>query len=206
MAVDKLIDSGQLDSDLEDIADAIRAKDGSSSQLAFPLGFVNAISNIPSGGGSGNLVSGTFKGTTSGVLSISLPYTGNGYPLAIAIYVKDGVDNANCDYYDVVQRYAHKSCIGVKSITSTSPDFTQANVTANIAQFLTCYKGSTSDATVYGTASGNSVMYGTGNPYGTSVLGSVVFSSSTNLKVYVTSSDRGFMKDIEYEYFVLYSS
>lgn len=52
MAVDKLVDSGQLDSDLEDIADAIRAKGGTSAQLAFPNGFVSAIENIPSGGGT----------------------------------------------------------------------------------------------------------------------------------------------------------
>ena len=52
MAVDKLVDSGQLDSDLEDIADAIRAKGGTSAQLAFPSGFVSAIEAIPSGGGT----------------------------------------------------------------------------------------------------------------------------------------------------------
>ena len=38
-------------SDLTDIADAIRAKSGGSSQLAFPAGFVSEIQAIPSGGG-----------------------------------------------------------------------------------------------------------------------------------------------------------
>lgn len=51
MALDKLVDSGQLDSDLEDVADAIRAKGGTSASLAFPAGFVQAIADIPSGGG-----------------------------------------------------------------------------------------------------------------------------------------------------------
>lgn len=50
MAVDKLVDSTQLDSDLTSVANAIRAKSGGSSQLAFPAGFVNEIGNIPSGG------------------------------------------------------------------------------------------------------------------------------------------------------------
>ena len=49
MSVDKLVDSTQLDSDLTSVADAIRAKSGGSSQLAFPAGFVSEIGNIPSG-------------------------------------------------------------------------------------------------------------------------------------------------------------
>lgn len=51
MALDKLVDSTQLDSDLSSIADAIRAKSGGSNQLAFPAGFVSEIQAIPSGGG-----------------------------------------------------------------------------------------------------------------------------------------------------------
>lgn len=51
MAVDKLVDSTQLDSDLTSVANAIRIKGGTSGNLAFPNGFVSAIQNIPSGGG-----------------------------------------------------------------------------------------------------------------------------------------------------------
>lgn len=51
MSVDKLVDSTQLDADLTSVANAIRAKSGGSSQLAFPAGFVSEIQAIPSGGG-----------------------------------------------------------------------------------------------------------------------------------------------------------
>lgn len=51
MALDKLVDSTQLDADLTSVADAIRAKSGGSSQLAFPADFVSEIQAIPSGGG-----------------------------------------------------------------------------------------------------------------------------------------------------------
>lgn len=51
MAVDKLVDSAQLDSDLTSVANAIRTKSGGSSSLAFPAGFVSAIQAIPSGDG-----------------------------------------------------------------------------------------------------------------------------------------------------------
>lgn len=50
MALDKLVDSGQLNSDLGSVADAIRARSGGSGQLAFPSGFVSEIRAIPSGG------------------------------------------------------------------------------------------------------------------------------------------------------------
>lgn len=50
MAVDKLVDSTQLDADLTSVANAIRAKSGGSGSLAFPSGFVSEIGNIPSGG------------------------------------------------------------------------------------------------------------------------------------------------------------
>lgn len=54
MSLDKLVDSTQLDSGLTSVADAIRAKSGGSSQLAFPAGFVSEIQAIPSGGGGSN--------------------------------------------------------------------------------------------------------------------------------------------------------
>lgn len=51
MAVDKLVDSTQLDTDLTSVANAIRTKGGTSASLAFPSEFVTAIGNIPTGGG-----------------------------------------------------------------------------------------------------------------------------------------------------------
>ena len=51
MAIDKLVDSTQLDADLTSVANAIRTKGGTSASLAFPADFISAIGNIPSGGG-----------------------------------------------------------------------------------------------------------------------------------------------------------
>lgn len=47
MALDKAVDSGALDAALEDVADAIRLKGGTSADLAFPAGFIAAIEAIP---------------------------------------------------------------------------------------------------------------------------------------------------------------
>lgn len=48
MAVDKLVDSTQLNTDLTSVANAIRTKGGTSAQLAFPEEFVTAINAISS--------------------------------------------------------------------------------------------------------------------------------------------------------------
>lgn len=49
MAVDKLVDSSQLDADLTSVANAIRTKGGTSASLAFPADFVSAVQAIPTG-------------------------------------------------------------------------------------------------------------------------------------------------------------
>lgn len=63
MALDRAIDSAQLDANLTAVADAIRAKGGTSGTLAFPDGFVVAVGAIQAGGG------------------VSLPYEGTETPL-----------------------------------------------------------------------------------------------------------------------------
>lgn len=71
MAVDKLVDSTQLDDDLTSVANAIRTKGGTSADLAFPADFVSAIAAIPTGGGS-SAETGSFVATTSDTLTISV--------------------------------------------------------------------------------------------------------------------------------------
>lgn len=69
MAVDKLVDSTQLNSDLTSVANAIRTKGGTSTQLAFPSGFVSAINAIPSVG------SATISATSP--INVSITVAGN---------------------------------------------------------------------------------------------------------------------------------
>lgn len=51
MGILALVDSTHLNDNLEDIADAIRTKGGTSSSLSFPQGFIDAVNAIPTGGG-----------------------------------------------------------------------------------------------------------------------------------------------------------
>ena len=70
MAVDKLVDSTQLDADLTSVANAIRTKGGTSGQLAFPAGFISAVGAIEGlPGYAGHYV---FE-PTEDVLEVSVP-------------------------------------------------------------------------------------------------------------------------------------
>ena len=54
MAIDKAVDSAALDAGMLSVADAIRAKAGTTEPLAWPDGFIAAISGIETGGGGDN--------------------------------------------------------------------------------------------------------------------------------------------------------
>lgn len=91
MALDKLVDSAQLDADLTSVADAIRTKGGTSASFTFPQGFVDAVDAIQTGGGGieNALLDGSLSGAytnsevtrlrtqafteMTGLTSISLP-------------------------------------------------------------------------------------------------------------------------------------
>lgn len=53
MALDKVVDSAVLDAGMTAVADAIRAKAGTTEPLAWPDGFKAAIEAISGGGGTG---------------------------------------------------------------------------------------------------------------------------------------------------------
>lgn len=72
MAVDKLVDSTQLDADLTTVANAIRTKGGTSADLAFPAGFVSAVQAIPSGGGGVSVDDIATNTEPSGAISVSV--------------------------------------------------------------------------------------------------------------------------------------
>lgn len=46
MAIDKAVDSTELESDLETVAGAIRAASGTNATLSFPAGMVSALDGL----------------------------------------------------------------------------------------------------------------------------------------------------------------
>lgn len=59
MAFDKIVDSAALDADMYVVADAIRAKAGTTDPLEWPDGFKALIESIEAGGGGAPVTTGT---------------------------------------------------------------------------------------------------------------------------------------------------
>lgn len=105
MSVDKLVDSTQLDSDLTSVANAIRTKGGTSAQLAFPAGFVQAIGEIETGGG-GISIDGLVENTEpSGDLHIDTATIIEGYSL----YNKNSLTSIHSKSVTSIMPYAIRS-------------------------------------------------------------------------------------------------
>lgn len=115
MALDKLVDSSQLDTDLTSVANAIRAKSGGSGQLAFPAGFVSEIGNIPSGGG-GNYVSADFADYTK---PTEFYYDGTAVLAEGAMKGRTGVQYVTMPNIPSVRYQAFQFCSGILKIRAT---------------------------------------------------------------------------------------
>ena len=61
MALDKVVDSAMLDAGMKSVADAIRAKAGTTDLLAWPDGFKAAVDGIQTGGGGGSTSDAVMK-------------------------------------------------------------------------------------------------------------------------------------------------
>lgn len=167
MAVDKLVDSTQLDSDLTSVANAIRAKSGGSSQLAFPAGFVSEIQAIPSGGGGGGatkVADGTITG--AGEFTIVIP-VGKKMPKAdfiFTLWAENGTEYAYGATYQIV--VAHFSFLkkfgtfdlstdgnnrapeGISVVSNNGGTLTTKTFRANIASIIDIRNGSLAESTL----------------------------------------------------------
>ena len=72
MAIDKAVDSATLDAGMLSVADAIRAKAGTTEPLAWPDGFATAISGIETGGGdsAGSVIDKSVTSITSNAAEV----------------------------------------------------------------------------------------------------------------------------------------
>lgn len=158
------------------------------------------------GGGASNIVTGTFKGTTTGAaMDVTLNYTGNGYPIAVMIYPTNGVVG-NSAFYDLLQRYAIAIWSGAKRNVDASPTYGGQSSGVDAMSDLYMYKSSSSTKTSYSQGSGyNQTVY---NDTDSSNTGgnAVKIRSKTKLSVYIADTSYGFAANIEYTYWVIYSA
>ena len=119
-------------------------------------GYSPVVVNVPTGGGASNFFSGEVY-LENPVNTVEIPYTGNGYPIMAAVYVKGGIYNntasGDSSWYNLVQRYAVGFWAMHKRIPDVEPTFATSG-DQNMAVVECMYKSSASTATSYSRTSG----------------------------------------------------
>ena len=157
------------------------------------------------GGGATNVVYGSFTtvATEDTRQTISVPYTGTGYPLSILVYVKEGEDSSGT-WYSTIKQYAISMHAVVKQLMGTSPDYYTTGARNN-ATVMQRYKSSASSATTYSQTSASVAGLFKGNS--STGVNCLHMTSATSMNIYtVTSLAVGFMPNTEYAYVIVYSS
>lgn len=158
-------------------------------------------------GGTSNAVTGTFKGTTTGAaIDVTLDYSGTGYPVAVVIYPAEGPYNSTTGtFYNSTQRYASQMYIVLKSEATTAPSY-ESTGSKNYGTILNRYKNSTSNATSYNAAasSGTNTWWDTAATSGSTSI--VKIRTAKKMSVFIASNSYGFLANIDYKYWVMYSA
>ena len=169
-----------------------------------------------SGGGASNIVQGTFTtGATRNTTStVSISYSGSGYPIALFVYVDGGAYNngtgGNTTWYNSTSRYDVGWVGMVKSRVPTTPTYATSGAD-NYGTIAVIYKNSTSTATSYTRTSSmtaNTYTSSSTNP-GNSTTCVRLKGNGTTLAYYVGnagSSYIGLAPSTKYAYIVIYSS
>lgn len=163
------------------------------------------------GGGDSTVVRGTLKGTTANSrLTITIPYSGSGYPIAFTIFPSEGTYNdVSGTFYSLVNRYGIQVFTIVKSELTVAPTYATSG-NQNYGTVFCRYKSSSSNATSYSQSYSNTVnTFSSSSAATSSATQCIRFTANKTLSVYVignTGTNYGVIKDIEYTYVVLYSS
>lgn len=184
---------------------AAAADVASGKQFFDALGVLTQGTASGGGGGASNVVTGTFTGTTTGAaMDVNLAYTGTGYPIAVMIFVST---NNSTTFNSLIQRYAIRSYFMDKYERGTTPSY---SVDGTSAKGISThkYKNSTTNQSSYSDGGATGVTTRIYDESGaTSSTATVVkFKSDKKMSVYIASDSYGFAANIEYTYYVIYSS
>lgn len=168
------------------------------------------------GGGATNLVQGTFTTGSSGNTnaSVSLNYTGSGYPIFVAVWVDGGAYNngtgGNTNWYNSVSRYDVGFVTVSKARTTTAPTYSTSGAD-NYGIICYIYKNSTSNSTSYSRTSSMTANTYTSSSTSAAASNNMIRfkGNGTTLSYYVgnrSSSTYGLARSTKYAYIVVYSS
>lgn len=165
--------------------------------------------------GATNIVQGTFTTANTGNATgtVNLDYNGNGYPIAITIFVKGGAYNnstgGNTTWYNSVDRYDVGWLSMTKARTTTTPTYTTSGAD-NQGVIALIYKNSTSTSTSYTrTSSMTANIYTNSSTNAQANTSCIRFKGNgKTLSYYIgnrSSSYIGLARNTEFEYIVIYS-
>lgn len=154
------------------------------------------------GGGASNIVTGTFKGTTTGAaMDVTLNYSGSGYPIAVMIYPSSANEST---FQSTIQRYAVRDYVLEKDAKATSPTYSKTG-NGDSASFMARYKNSSSSSASYSNGGSTAALYA--DEAARDAFNAIIkIRSKTKMSVFIASSSYGFMANIEYSYVVIYYS
>ena len=197
----------RLQSAKASIKTAIEGKGVTVPSATLLDGYAALISSIPTGGGSSRLVTGTFTASsTSGAQSVTIPYTGSGFPIAAVICTAGGLSSTtNPTWGSLVQRYAIGFVSIYKNVQNTAPTYGTSG-TENAGSIMSTYKSSATSATTYARGGDTAANVFSSSNAGGSMANCVKFKSRTSMSVYIASTSYGLVAGMDYDYFIVYSS
>ena len=153
-----------------------------------------------------NLVTGTFTGTTEGVMEISIPYSGNGHAKVVVI---DLADPNDATYSGTIAKYSTSKFIMTKTYPDSNPNYTGSGA-INQGEITSAYKSSTSSSGSMTASLSRKAGFFSSTAPGSTASTVVKMNSKTSIKVRITATSGttryGFLNGVTYRYYVIYSS
>lgn len=184
------------------------ASDVASGKYFYTSAGVRTAGTSSGGGGASNFVTGTFQYSTTSAAAqtITLDYSGNGYPIACVIVLDDGVLDST--YTNTVARYSIAQYFMTKTYTGTTPTFTTSG-DANQGAVATVYKSSASTAATLTRTSSATANTFSSSAASASTTTCVRFTTKTKMSIYSGAnsgtSRYGFFSGKKYRYWIVYS-
>lgn len=201
--------TGGGDASFFDVSDTTAAAaDVATGKYFYTSAGVRTQGTNSGGGGASNIVTGTFQYSTTSAAAqtITLDYSGNGYPIACTIVLDDGVLDST--YTNTVARYSIAQYFMTKTYTGTAPTFSTSG-DANQGAVATVYKSSASTAATLTRTSSATANTFSSSAASASTTTCVRFTSKTKMSIYSGAnsgtSRYGFFSGKKYRYWIIYS-
>ena len=193
-----------------------QAADVASGKLFLAADGTITTGTSSGGGGASNIVQGTFTtgATRNSRQTVSVPYTGSGYPIAAMVFIAGGAFNnsssGNTTWYNSLDRYDVGLWYMSKARQTTAPTYstTSADDYGCVAYI---YKNSTSTSTSYSRSSSMTAntFSSSSSTAGSGTICCRFIGDGKTLSVYVgnkATSYYGFPPSTLLQYIIVYSS